>query len=48
MPDNNKYFGAARFSPREMFLLRLMRLEQILGGRYLRFRYRDRMRMGRR
>lgn len=46
MGKESKYFGAFGFSPREMFLLRLQYAREVIGGKFLRWRLRDRMHFG--
>jgi len=46
MGKESKYFGAPVFSPRERFLLRCQYWNRLLGERYMRWRYRDRVHFG--
>lgn len=47
MGQESKYFGAPTFSPRELKLLRATHRYTVMGERYLRWRYRDRVHFGR-
>lgn len=47
MADGDGYSGSGSFTPRERLLLKLMHLEQVLGARYMRWRYRGRVSFGR-
>jgi len=46
MGRESRWFGSATLSPRELSFLRIIRLQQVLGMKWLKFRYRDRLHFG--
>ncbi len=46
MNQENKHFGASYFTPRERLILRYLQARKLASDKYLRWRYRDRIRFG--